>query len=422
MNNNTQKSVPIRIPSSEHKINENLICDHAQQIINKLIRANYQAYLVGGCVRDLLLGREPKDFDVATNARPDEICALFKTSRIIGRRFQIVHVYQQRNFIEVSTFRALNNRDTNNATTHNGRIVRDNTFGPIEEDAQRRDFTINAMYYDITNHEVLDFCGGIDDLKNKTIRMIGDNIEARYHEDPVRILRALRFQAKLGLNIEKDTVKPIPSLIHLLADIPPSRLFDEALKLFHSGHAVKCFQTIEKYGLMNVLFPMTEKARKNNRQFDRLIYAALENTDARIKDGKPVNPAFIFAILLWHPYLKRLEQDSKNGTSYAEGAWDAGRVTVSNQSSIINIPKRFSIAICEIWKMQRRLLKKHGYKTLKLLEHPRFRAAYDFMCLRTQAGELDESECIWWTRIQEAPAEEQKRMIRFKPKHKNQPC
>jgi poly(A) polymerase len=248
--------------------------------------------------------------------------------------------------------------------------------------------------------------------------MIGDNIEARYHEDPVRILRALRFHAKLGLNIDQATEKPIPSLIHLLADISPSRLFDEVLKLFHSGHAVKCFQIIDQFGLVNMLFPMTDNARKNNKQFDTLIYTALENTDSRIKQGKPVNPAFIFAILLWQPYLKQLEEYNKTGISYAEGAWDAGRITVSKQSSIINIPKRFSIAICEIWKMQRRLLKKHGYKTLKLLEHPRFRAAYDFMCLRTQAGELDESECVWWTNIQEASVEEQKQMTQFKPKRK----
>ena len=418
MNSDTQKPVPTRIPSSEHKINEDLICAHAQQIIKKLVEAGFQAYLVGGCVRDLLLGKEPKDFDVATNAHPNEICELFKKSRIIGRRFQIVHVYQQRNFIEVSTFRASNSQGEDETTTNNGRIVRDNTFGTIEEDAERRDFTINSMYYDMTSHEVLDFCGGLDDLKNQTIRMIGDDIEARYREDPVRILRALRFQAKLGLKIDDATVKPIPSLIHLLADIPASRLFDEALKLFHSGHAVKCFQTIEKFGLVRVLFPMTDEARKNNSQFDSLIYAALESTDSRIKDGKPVNPAFVFAILLWQPYLKRLEQYNNNGVSYAEGAWDAGRTTVSKQSSIINIPRRFSIAICEIWKLQPRLLKKHGYKTLKLLEHPRFRAAYDFMCLRTQAGELDESECLWWTKIQEVSAEEQKKMISFKPKRK----
>ena len=418
MNSKQINTVPTRIPSTDHKINESLICDHARQIIEKLIQANYQAYLVGGCVRDLLLGIEPKDFDVATNARPDEICKLFKKSRLIGRRFQIVHVYQQRNFIEVSTFRALSDQANEQTQITNGRILRDNTFGTIEEDAQRRDFTINSMYYDISSHEVLDFCDGINDINNRMIRMIGDNIEARYHEDPVRILRALRFHAKLGLSIDQATEEPIPSLIHLLTDISPSRLFDEVLKLFHSGHAVKCFQIIDQFGLVSMLFPMTDNARKGNKQFDTLIYTALENTDSRIKQGKPVNPAFIFAILLWQPYLKQLEEYNKTGISYAEGAWDAGRITVSKQSNIINIPKRFSIAICEIWKMQRRLLKKHGYKTLKLLEHPRFRAAYDFMCLRTQAGELDESECVWWTNIQEASAEEQKQMTRFKPKRK----
>ena len=415
-NKHPQGVTPKRIPSSEHQIDEQLICAHARQIIEKLTRSNYQAYLVGGCVRDLLLGKEPKDFDVATNAHPEEICDLFENSRMIGRRFRIVHVYQQRNFIEVSTFRALKNHQHHETKISNGRILRDNTFGTIEEDALRRDFTINSMYYDVNSHEVLDFCGGIEDLNNKTIRMIGDDIEARYREDPVRILRALRFHAKLGLTIDEATAKPIPSLIHLLTDIPSSRLFDEALKLFHSGSAVKCFQVIDEFDLIRVLFPMTHKARKHDEQFNRLIYAALENTDTRIKQGKPVNPAFIFAILLWRPYLQLLDQYHKEGISYADGAWDAGRTTVLDQSSIINIPKRFSITICEIWKLQRRFLRKHGHKTLRLLDHPKFRAAYDFMCLRTQAGELDKSECEWWTKIQEASPEEQKRMTRHKPK------
>ncbi|MEM7303972.1 MAG: polynucleotide adenylyltransferase PcnB [Pseudomonadota bacterium] len=415
--NKIKQTAPTRIPSTEHKINESLICEHAREITEKLIRANYQAYLVGGCVRDLLLGKEPKDFDIATNAHPEEICELFDNSRIIGRRFRIVHIYQHRHFIEVSTFRALNKQKNSDTQVTNGRILRDNTFGSIEEDAYRRDFTINSMYYDIASHEVLDFCGGMEDINNKAIRMIGDDVVTRYHEDPVRILRALRFHAKLELEIEEATLKPIPELIHLLTDISPSRLFDEVLKLFHSGHAVKCFKAIDQYGLIKLLFPMTHAARKNNKQFDTLIYIALENTDSRIRQGKPVNPAFIFAILLWQPYLEQIEKFKKDGISYAECAWEAGRLTVSTQSSLINIPKRFSIAICEIWKLQRRLLRKYGYKTLKLLEHPRFRAAYDFMCLRAQAGEIDEYECSWWTKIQEVSPAEQKQMTRYKPKH-----
>ncbi|MEM8843531.1 MAG: polynucleotide adenylyltransferase PcnB [Pseudomonadota bacterium] len=418
--NKLQESTPNRIPISEHKIDESLICDHARKIIQKLTQANYQAYLVGGCVRDLLLGKHPKDFDVATNAHPEEICDLFEYSRIIGRRFRIVHVYQERNFIEVSTFRALKNHQHNETTISNGRILRDNTFGTIEEDALRRDFTINSMYYDLSKQEVLDFCNGIEDIDKKIIRMIGDDIEMRYHEDPVRILRALRFHAKLDLEIDSSTAKPIPSLKYLLTDISPSRLFDEALKFFHSGHAVKCFQVLEKFDLISVLFPLTYSAHKRDEQLNNLIYAALENTDKRIKHGKPVNPAFIFSILLWQSYLHRLEQNQKDGISYSEGAWDAGRSIVLEQSKIINIPKRFSITICEIWKLQRRFLKKHGFKTLKLLEHQRFRAAYDFMCLRAQAGELDVSECEWWTKIQAASVEEQKQMTRYRPKRAKQ--
>ena len=405
-----------RIPSSTHQIDDSKICQQARHVVETLIQANYQAYLVGGCVRDLVLGIEPKDFDVATDAHPEQICELFDNSRMIGRRFRIVHVYFRRNNIEVSTFRSSDKQDNNSSQQQSsGLIIRDNTFGSIEEDAMRRDFTVNALYYDLEKSEILDYCSGYEDLINKKISIIGD-AHTRYREDPVRMLRALRFRAKLNLTIEEHTEQPISSMGHLLSEISPARLFDEVIKLFHSGHAVKCFQELKNYDLLKVLFPITNKVLKHDENFNLLIHSALENTDSRIEVGKSVNPAFIFSILLWKPYLRLLEQATEQGTPYSEAAWSAGRMAVIDQSSITSIPKRFSITICEIWKLQNRFKRKRGKKTLQFLNHPRFRAAYDFMCLRVASGEVEQADCTWWTKIQTASVHEQRKMIHSRAK------
>ena len=413
---------PQRIHANEHQIDESKICEQAKYIVRTLLDAGYQAYLVGGCVRDLLLGITPKDFDVATNAHPGEICDLFEYSRLIGRRFQIVHVYFRREYIEVSTFRALAKPSQSKSSTEftNGRIIRDNTFGSIEEDAARRDFTVNAMYYDLENSQVLDFCNGLQDISNRCLRMIGP-ADVRYREDPVRMLRAIRFRAKLNLEIETETAAPIISMGHLLKEVSPARLFDETIKLFHSGHAVNCFHELEQYELLQKLFPLTHSALKTENDFREFIYAALENTDARIGSGKSVNPAFIFAVFLWKSYIKLLEQYKQQGIHYGEGAWEAGRNTVLQQSGTTSIPKRFSITICEIWKLQNRFNRKHSRKVFQFIQHPRFRAAYDFMCLRAQAGELDTHECKWWTKLQAVSPGEQRKMIQQgnKPHQKN---
>ena len=419
---NTERSngsAPQRIPANEHRIDESRICEQAKYIVRGLLDAGYQAYLVGGCVRDLLLGITPKDFDVATNAHPNEICELFENSRLIGRRFQIVHVYFRRDYIEVSTFRALAKSTHSNSSTEvtNGRIIRDNTFGTIEEDAARRDFTVNAMYYDLENSQVLDFCNGLQDINNRCLRMIGP-ADLRYREDPVRMLRALRFRAKLNLEIADNTAAPILSMGHLLKDVSPARLFDETIKLFHSGYAVNCFHELEQFKILPNLLPYTHNELKNDEDFRTFIYAALENTDARIASGKSVNPAFVFAVFLWKSYTKLLNQYNSRGVRYGEGAWEAGRNTVLQQSAITSITKRFSITICEIWKLQNRFSRKRGAKVLQFMQHPRFRAAYDFMCLRAQAGELDLYECKWWTKLQAAEPVEQRKMTQQGRKNK----
>ncbi len=420
-NTNNKHNSLIRIPASEHLIDESKICSQASHVVKTLLEAGYEAYLVGGCVRDLVLGIEPKDFDIATNAHPEQICEHFDNSRLIGRRFRIVHVYFHRNNIEVSTFRAQASQSKNQSSNAgaNGRILRDNTFGTIEEDAIRRDFTINALYYDTENSEVLDFCHGYEDLKARKICMIGDP-STRYREDPVRMLRALRFRAKLDLTIDDDTQKPIKSMGHLLSEIPSARLFDEVIKLFHSGYAMRCFQALDDFNLLQVLFPITQEALNHDESFSLLIHNALENTDARIRSSKSVNPAFIFAILLWRPYLQLLEQSNQQGIPYSEGAWSSGRRTVLDQSTITSIPKRFSVTICEIWKLQNRFQNKRGRKALNLMLHPRFRAAYDFMCLRARSGELDEEDCVWWTRIQTLSEQEQRKMVNQNSNKKHQ--
>ena len=410
-----QYNPPAKISLDEHQIDSDEIYEHAKFVIDKLLRANYQAYLVGGCVRDLLLGLTPKDFDIATNARPEQICKLFNNSRLIGRRFQIVHVYFGREFIEVSTFRASANQSNQHTEYNNGQLVKDNTFGTIEEDAQRRDFTVNALYYDLVNAEVLDFCNGIEDINNKTLRIIGDP-HIRYKEDPVRILRALRFKAKLGLDIEEQTANAIEPCGYLLLDVSKARLFDEVIKLFHSGYAASCFYQLEHYDLFKRIFPTPAHSLNDDKQFRSFIHLAIDNTDQRINLGKSVNPAFIFAVLLWRAYTNQMELCIKDGIPRFESLWEAGRITVANQSMITSIPKRFLITICEIWKLQDRFPRARGKKIFQLLNHPRFRAAYDFMCLRSQAGELDQNEADWWTHIQDIDEDVQRKLVNERSK------
>jgi poly(A) polymerase len=400
------------IEESTHQINFRDIDFNATKIVKELHKANYESYLVGGCVRDLLLNKRPKDFDVTTGAHPEQAHKVFNRSRLIGRRFKLLHVRFGRDLIEVATFRASHDNNTaeNQAKqADSGMILRDNVYGTIDQDALRRDFTINALYYDIKSHCVYDFTKGFEDIEARQIRMIGDPSE-RYREDPVRMLRAVRFAAKLDFNIEEETAKPIKELASMLFDIAPARLFDEVLKLLQSGHGNESLELLQEYQLLETILPQTAQAldadTENARQ---LIHNALKNTDRRIKQRKSVSPGFLYAVLLWpsaHSELKKLL--AKKRVPPLSALHEVSSKVILEQIKRTSIPKRFSTNIREIWELQLRLSKRPGSKAEQLLEHPRFRAAYDLLLLREKSGEDLDNMSTWWTDYQSAtPAEKE---------------
>ena len=401
-------STPTIIPRSEHLVSRAAISKAALKVLYQLMDAGYDSFLVGGCVRDLMLGREPKDFDVATNASPEEVKALFgRGCRLIGRRFRLAHVRFGREIIEVATFRAQHSGEEAGGVIEDGMILRDNVYGTIEEDAWRRDFTINALYYNIRDYTVVDYVGGVDDLKRGLLHIIGD-AETRYREDPVRMLRAARFAAKLGMRIHPDSEKPIFALAQLLQDIPPSRLFEEVLKLFQGGCAVQSFEQLRHYGLFGSIFPFTEQclSQQQDEYPLTLLIRALENTDVRVQADRPVTPAFLFAALLWEPLRQLAEQLIASGKTEIQAIQDASRQVLAEQSRFVALPKRFSLRTRDIWYMQPRLRRNHGRRALLLLDNPGFRAAYDFLLLRAESGEELQELAAWWTRIQAADADE----------------
>lgn len=402
---------PTIIPRAGHSISRSRISDNALKVLYRLKNAGYSAYLVGGGVRDLLLGREPKDFDIATDARPEEVRQLFGNCRLIGRRFRLAHVRFGRDIIEVATFRASQSpeRDGDDEGEENGehsrnttgRILRDNVYGTLEEDAFRRDFTVNALYYNIEDFSVVDYTGGLADLDAGQLRLIGDPV-TRYREDPVRMLRAVRFAVKLGFRLHPASEAPVFELAHLLEDMPPARLFDEILKLFMSGYAVQAFEMLRHYGLFARLFPRTDAALARQEQHFPLTFVvrALENTDQRIAEDKPVTPAFLFAALLWEPVRLRAAQLQTQGLTEHQALLQAGDEISQQQQSSISIPRRFTTPMREIFQLQPRFRNTAGKRALRLLGHPRFRAAYDFLVLRAAAGEADPELAQWWTEIQ----------------------
>jgi poly(A) polymerase len=383
-------------------------------VLYRLKSADYDAYLVGGGVRDLLLGREPKDFDIATNAKPEEIKQLFRNCRLIGRRFRLVHVHFGQEIIEVATFRApYDAEESEERYIKNGMIVRDNVYGTIEQDAWRRDFSVNALYYNIQDFSVLDYTGGLKDLESGNLRIIGDP-QVRFREDPVRMLRAVRFAAKLGFNIDPETEQCMREMGDLLDAVPPARLFDECLKLFLSGFGLQTFELLRHHHLFEHLFPEVEKnlGRENEGFPLNIIIQGLKNTDQRIAEDKPVTPAFLFAILLWGLVCRVAEQERARGANPYESIQRAVAMVSSDLIGNVSIPRRFLTRTKEIWTMQLRLEHRTGKRPLHIVKHPRFRAAYDFLLLRAQSGEPLQELGDWWTQFQESGEQEQLGMLK----------
>ncbi len=386
------------VPASEHGISRGRIDAKVRQILARLHGAAFEAYLVGGCVRDLLLGRAPKDFDVATSARPDEVRALFPRSRLIGRRFRLAHVRAGREVFEVATFRGAHPAA---AAGPAGMLLHDNVYGTREEDAVRRDFTVNALYYDDRDGSVLDFTGGMADLREGSIRAIGDPA-VRYREDPVRMLRAVRFAAKLGFRIEEETEAPIFDLAPLLEGVPSARLFEEVLKLFQNGHAQESLRGLDRYDLLPRLYPETADSVRRDPRGRALLERALANTDRRIAEDLPVSPGFLVAAFLWGPVRNLADGFREEGRarSRSEALGAAADEALALQAKRTSMPRRWSAMARDIWTMQPRLENHRPRRVDLTISHPRFRAAYDFLCLRAEAGEPLEERAAWWTEAQ----------------------
>jgi poly(A) polymerase len=442
---------PRIIPRSEHTISRSAISPNALRVLYRLRESGFQAFLVGGCVRDLLLGIEPKDFDVATDALPEQVRKVFRNSRLVGRRFRLAHVFFGQETIEVATFRAASapsqaeepipdadpeegeapemdepldteppeaepvplSGDSNRerAVDETGRILRDNVYGSINEDVWRRDFTANALYYNIADFSLWDYVGGADDIASRTLRLIGDP-ETRYREDPVRMLRAIRFEAKLGFHLDPATAAPLVPLRDLIRAVPSARLFDETLKLFLSGQGARGFAILRERGLLAALLPSVERylAAHPNGLVEKLLVQGLENTDARVLADKPVTPTFLFALLLYGPIAQLIEATPPERWHELGTILDACDRAVRQVQSEVAIPRRFALGVREMFALQPRLEHPRGRRALKVLEHPRFRAAFDLLLLRAQHGLAPREMAEWWKRVQEVPVPERAEM------------
>jgi poly(A) polymerase len=428
------------VARADHPISRSMISTSALKVLYQLKDAGYQAFLVGGCVRDIVIGMEPKDYDVATNASPEEVRRLFRNCRLIGRRFRLAHVRFGQQIVEVATFRAAGEPiepdadDTDDEpapepTRHDrvhddtGRLLRDNRYGTVDQDVWRRDFTCNALYYNIEDFSIWDYVGGVADVKSRTLRLIGDP-ETRYREDPVRMLRAIRFQAKLGFSIHEGTREPIRRLAPLLEQIPPARLLDEFQKLFLAGFGQRAFELLMQHGLLEQLFPATAVylAQEPDGMAARLIRAGLANTDRRVLEDRPVTPMFLFAVLLFGPISAAAQKGFEAGSQAGQAIAEAADQIVAEQNRRIGIPKRYSIPMREILALQPRFHRREGRRAMAFISHPRFRAAYDFLVLRAEAGGEDPTVAQWWTEIQELPAEEQQKRVGADAGHTGQPA
>jgi poly(A) polymerase len=444
-------AVPRIIPRPDHTISRSHISPNALRVLYKLRDAGFMAFLVGGCVRDLLIGLEPKDFDVATDALPEQVKRLFRNCRLVGRRFRLAHVFFGRDIIEVATFRAASapsqgeeplpdadpedgeaaeldeeagprtfptaDPDTDTDVLaermfdETGRILRDNVYGTIDADVWRRDFTANSLYYNIADFSVWDYCGGVEDVRARKLKLIGDP-ETRFREDPVRMLRAARFEAKLGLTIDPPTAEPIGRLRDLLGGVPPARLFDETLKLFLGGHGARSFDVLRRRGLLAALLPSVDAylAAHPGSLVEKLLLQGLRNTDERVQADKPVTPTFLFALLLYGPIAGIIEATPPERWHELGTILDACDLAARQAQTNVAIPKRFSLGVREMFGLQPRLEHPRGRRALRVLEHPRFRAAYDLLLLRAQHGLASNEMAQWWTRLQEVSAEERGQM------------
>jgi poly(A) polymerase len=407
---------PHIIHTDEHAISRSDITPRARQVVSTLQKAGFNAYLVGGCVRDLLLHKTPKDYDVATSAHPEAIRELFKNSRIIGRRFRLVHIHFGREIIEVATFRgspANGQHFTTDQLSDQGMILHDNVYGSIEEDALRRDFTINALYYDPETEAIIDYTGGYEDLLDKTLKILGEP-QTRYREDPVRMLRAVRFLGKLNFKPNPETIAPIvqKDLHALLGQIAPARLFEEYLKLFLTGQALKTFFLLKEYDLFSRLFPLTLRQEVIDAfpQQEAFLIEVLKSTDRRFEKELAINPAFLIAAFLWYP-LQWLHRTSHDGTRRGESWFLAGQLAFKQQNASLSIPKRFSSTIQDIWLLQRLFERNRKKIITRVAEHPKFRAGFDFLILRSRLDAVQKDLLHFWQAYEQATPERRLHLI-----------
>ncbi|WP_342222077.1 polynucleotide adenylyltransferase PcnB [Candidatus Fukatsuia endosymbiont of Tuberolachnus salignus] len=413
-----EKCLMTVVPRGKHNIARRDISDNAWKVLHRLNRSGYEAYLVGGGVRDLLLGKKPQDFDITTNATPEQVRKLFNNCRLVGRRFRLAHIIFGHEIIEVATFRGHhdeNGDEHSSQQTENGMLLRDNIFGSIEEDAQRRDFTINSLYYGGSDFVLRDYSDGLRDLKKGVIRLIGDP-EVRYREDPVRMLRAVRFAAKLDMTISPETAEPIPRMAPLLSGIPSARLFEETLKLLQGGYGYKSYLKLCEYQLFQPLFPLVSRyfTQQHDSLMERILIQLLKNTDYRLHHDQRVNPAFLFATMLWYPLVEctqKLKQES--GLPYCDAFSLAIDNVLEEVSRSLAIPKRITMMVQDIWLLQLRFSLRQGKRAYQLMEHPKFRAAYDLLVLRAETEKSHKLQSLsqWWSEFQEGLPEQQQLML-----------
>jgi len=396
-----------RISVTNHGLTAEQISPGAAKVCAALSQAGFSAFVVGGAVRDLLLGIDPKDFDIATNARPEDIKPLFRRAHIIGRRFRLVHVIVGQETIEVSTFRASSSKASEK--DEHGRVLRDNVFGDQSEDAIRRDFTVNALYFDPVTSAIVDYHGGLGDLRKRVLRIVGDPA-VRYREDPVRMLRAVRLSAKLGMTIAPDTKAPIKHLAHLLEGVPPARVFDEMLKLLLSGHASAALRQLREEGLHKGVLPLLDVIL-DQPLGERFVTLALAQTDERVLNGKPVSPAFLFAALLWHEVLACWKAKVAEGERQLVALEHAMDEVLDLQCENLAITRRLTATMREVWSMQPRFDVRSGQRPFRLVESPRFRMAYDFLALRAASGEVGVELEAWWRGFYSAEFDDRKAML-----------